>query len=167
MRAVIAILLASLVAACDALTSEPAGAEARGLLLSVEASPAEAAPGDTVRIVARLRNQNPREVRLRFGSGCQILPYVEDAAGQVVEPQGGGWFCTAALTSIRLGAGQTETRSFYWTGQRVVGQEPGTFLPIREPLPAGEYRVHVTLGDAEMDGRRISLRTPAIPLTLR
>lgn len=161
------IVLAGLGAACADLVSEPAVPEARGLALVVEATPVEISPGDTARIVARLRNSNPHEATLNFNSGCQILFYVEDAAGRLVEPQAGGWACRGALTTLRLGAGQTLTRAFPWTGQRVAGYESGTYLPIREGLPAGAYRVYATLVEAELDGRRISLRSAALPLRLR
>jgi len=168
MRSIVFLLVTTaLLGACADLISEPDDSRTRGLVLSVDASPREIAPGDTVRIVARLRNTNTRPVTLNFTGGCQILYFVEDAAGRPVEPKEGSWGCTAALTSLRLGAGQTEERTFFWLGQRVVGYDQTTWRPIMEPLPAGEYRVRATLVDSEFDGKRISLRTPAVPLTLR
>jgi hypothetical protein len=135
-------------------------------VLSLDASPRQISPGQTTRLTARLKNTNPYGVTLNFSSGCQILFYVENAAGEAVEPQGGGWGCHQALTSIRIGAGQTETRIFEWTGER-LRYDPPSWQPTREPLPAGEYRAHVTLVESELNGRRIALRTAPMTLTVQ
>jgi hypothetical protein len=159
--------LALLTGACtNLLVSEPVPHEARGLVLSIEATPHETSPGDTVRIVARLTNTNPHAVTLNFGSACQIMPYVEDSAGRIVEPQGGAWACAGVMTSIRLEARAAEQRVFVWTGEK-LRYEPPAWLPVRDPQPAGAYQVHATLSNAELDGRLVSLRTPAQAITLR
>lgn len=158
--------LALLGSGCADLVSEPSLPAAKGLVLSLEASTRHISPGDTLRLVARLKNTNAYKVRLNFSSGCQILLYIEDASGNTVEPQGGAWGCTQALTAIEIGAGQTDTRIFTWTGQR-TRYDPATWQPIRDPLPPGEYRTHVILVDSELHGRRISLRTPPLALEIR
>jgi hypothetical protein len=165
-RLLLTAMLALLGSGCTDLVIEPTIPEAKGLGLSLEASTRQISPGDTLRLVARLKNTNAHGVTLNFSSGCQILLYIEDAAGAVIEPQGGAWGCYQALTSIQIDAGQTETRIFTWTGQH-MRYDPATWQPIRDPLPPGQYRAHVILVDSELDGRRISLRTPALPLEIR
>lgn len=165
MRALIPLLALLSLAACGDLIKGPAP-ESRGLVLSLGPLPAEVAPGDTVRIRMRLTNTNPVPVTLEFGTGCQILYYIENAAGEVVEPQGGGWFCAAVLTRQRLRAGETTEQTSLWFAQR-TRFEPGRWEPIREPLPPGEYRVYATMMAGEVDGRRISLRTPDARIRVR
>jgi hypothetical protein len=166
-RLLLVALLGLLLGGCaDVLLNPGPSAEAEGLVLSLEASPLEISPGDTVRIVARLTNTNRRTVTLGFGSACQIMPYVENAAGEVVMPQGGGWICAAVITSLRLEPGQTAQREFTWTGQ-TTRYEPPMWQPIQEPLPAGQYQIRVAMEQTELNGRLLSLRTPSIPLTLR
>ena len=158
--------LAVLAAACVDPSATDYDAVAReGLVLSLTASPAAIAPGDTARLVARLANHNDHAVRLDFSSGCQILPYVESAEGQVVYPYGGGWGCTAALTSLTLAAGEVREVAYVWTGQS-YDYDRKTFAPIYTPLPAGSYRAHVVLSGG-LGADRVELRSNTEALTLR
>lgn len=77
------------------------------LELSVTASASALRPGAYDTIAVTLANTGPSSVRLDFPSGCQILLYVRDFAGQVVFPDGGSWVCTAALTRLSRDAGQS------------------------------------------------------------
>ncbi len=58
--------------------------------------------GDSGRVTIRLRNETAVAVRLEFGSTCQIMPYIETAAGAIQYPGGGAWVCGAALTSFEV-----------------------------------------------------------------
>jgi hypothetical protein len=158
-----------LLAGCaDLLLSDTPSPEARGLALSITASAPEVSPGDTLRLVAWLTNTNPRTVQLSFASGCQIMPYIEDARGTAVEPTG-GWFCTAAITHLTLEGGASLEREFLWTAT-ARHPAPGTGRSTPEPLPAGTYRARFQLERAVMDGPggpMVELRTPDLPLEVR
>lgn len=165
-RFLLLLVLAFVPVGCaDLLLTSGDSATEDGIVLTLDAFPREISPGDTARIVATLTNTNSRAVTLHFSSGCQILYYVENAAGEVVEPEGGGWVCAAVLTSIELAAGASHTRVFSWTGQR-VRYDPATWQPLHEPIPSGEYRTYAAL-DGVVGDRRLNLRTPPIALVLR
>ncbi len=106
-RALVCFALLILAACQGVVDAEPRLDESRqeGISLTLSASTARISPGDTVRLTARLTNHTQLPVRLDFSSGCQILFYVENAEGKVVEPSGGGWGCTLALTSLQLAPG--------------------------------------------------------------
>ena len=132
---------------------------AMGIVLSVAVPRQALVPGDTARIQTSVRNTNSFPVTLNFAAGCQVLYYVEDAGGQVVAPDGGGWMCAAAVTSLTLGPGAVETRTFEWTMERTIRN--GTRAHA-EPLPPGRYQVYATL-----DSEAVRLRTSPVPITLR
>jgi hypothetical protein len=169
MRRLFLIAMLSLLGTgCGDLISAPVRPEAEGLVLSLEASPRQTSPGDPVRLVARLRNTNSHAVTLNFASGCQILPYVLDATGRIVEPASGGWACTGALTSLSLDAGESVERAFAWTGT-VRRYDTLTGRILEEPLPPGTYEAYATLERALLGvpgGRLVELRTARVPLTL-
>lgn len=135
-----------------------------GLALSLTASAGELSPGEPVQLTARLANQNTHRVRLDFNSGCQVLLYVENASGVVVYPDGGGWVCTAALTSLEMAAGEVQEQTFVWTGQQSRFDRGGNPAPVA--LPAGTYRAYVAL-EGTRDGAKVSLRSQPIALTVR
>lgn len=166
-RALSALALLAL-AACQAVVdAEPRFDESRqeGVSLTLSVSPARISPGDTARLTARLTNHTHLPVRLDFSSGCQILFYVENAEGKVVEPGGGGWMCAAVLTHLQLAPGETKTQVYHWTGQ-AHGHHPTTFKPVYTPHPAGSYRAYATL-NGTLRERRIALRTPPETIELR
>lgn len=157
-----------ILAACQGVVdAEPRLDESRqeGISLTLSASTARISPGDTVRLTARLTNHTQLPVRLDFSSGCQILFYVENAEGKVVEPSGGGWGCTLALTSLQLAPGETQTRVHAWTGQ-TSHYEPGSFKVTYKPLPAGSYRAYATLNGMRGE-KQIALRTAPETIELR
>lgn len=119
-----------------------------GISLSLSAARSELAAGDSLRLTARVANTRSQPVRLRFNSGCQVLPYVQDAAGGTVFPEGGGWVCTAALTELELAAGEAEEYHF------------------RTALPAGQYRAFATL-EARRGEHPLSLRTRELHVVVR
>lgn len=77
---------------------------------------------------------------LHFGSTCQLVFEVENAAGERVYPHG-GCGCGLMLTEMHLAPGESRTASLLWTGDRSRYPHEG-----REPSPAGEYRVFGILG---------------------
>ncbi|MET0399925.1 MAG: BsuPI-related putative proteinase inhibitor [Longimicrobiaceae bacterium] len=159
-------VLAALAAACVDPSAADYDAVAReGLVLSLTAAPAAIAPGDTARLVARLANHNEHSVRLDFSSGCQLLPYVESAGGEVVYPHGGGWVCTAALTSLELAPGEVREQELRWTGQS-RDHDPQTFAPVYSALPPGSYRAYAVLSGS-LGGERLELRSNTETVTVR
>lgn len=160
------LLALALASGCVDPSAADYGAVGReGLVLTLSASPASIAPGDTVRLVARLANHNDHAVRLDFSSGCQVVPYVEDAAGKPVHPEGGAWLCTAALTSLRLAPREVKEQTFAWTGE-THGHDPRTFAPVATPLPPGTYRAYATLAGT-LRGNRVVLRSNAETVQVR
>lgn len=132
-----------------------------GLVLSLDATPQTISPGDTVRIEVTLRNATGYAIRLEAG-GCPILHYIENAVGEIVVPEGGGWYCITILQSITLGPGETREYSARWTGESCAWVDGQRHCA---PLPTGEYAVYATF-DAAEDGRAIALRTPDIRVVL-
>jgi hypothetical protein len=124
--------------------------------LTATASARELAAGTPVTLRITLTNEGRRSVTLHFGSGCQILPYIRDARGVNVIPEG-GWFCTAALTQLTLAPGQAEIREYEWTGSTAFRSE----LPLR-PLPSGRYYFAAEVASGEG-----TLRTEPIELVLK
>jgi hypothetical protein len=151
-RSLFATLLLFPLAGCTSLLGsdeqELALEESNGIALSLAAQGTSLAAGDTLRLTARVANTGSTPVRLSFSSGCQVLPYVENAAGKIVYPGGGGWMCTAALTELELTAGEAEEYHF------------------RTPLPAGEYRAYARL-DATRGEQRLSLRTREVRVVVK
>lgn len=115
--------------------------------------------------MARLANHNEHSVRLDFSSGCQLLPYVESADAKTVYPHGGGWVCTAALTSLELAPGEVREEEFRWTGQS-RDYDRQTFATTSSPLPAGSYRAFVVLSGS-LGAERLELRSNAETVTVR
>ena len=87
---------------------------------------------DTIRITAM--NTSDRAVTLHFPSGCQITPYVRNAAGQLIVPAGGGWVCTEVLTTLEFQPQESKTQSFVWS---------------TDSLPPGPYSVYATFAATE------------------
>ena len=156
MRRVLVLLL-PLLAACSELAGPDVPVE-----LQLTASRTEIAPGGTVRLIATLINRTGEPLVLSFNSGCQILPYVHSAAGEMVVP-GGGWGCAAVMTSLQIAPRGTHTATFVWTGERTL-YRPGTPEPYYEPLPAGEYRAHVVLVENSHTGE---IRSNEVVLRIR
>lgn len=136
-------LVLALAAGCETLTDPAPPAEDLGVRLSLSVSRNAVARGDTVRLVGRIANRGTKALRIDFGSGCRLLPYVEDASGKVVFPSGGGWMCTAALSHLELAPGETRDEAFTWVAQ----------------VPAGTYRAYASL-NGSVAGEALTLRTP-------
>ena len=96
--------------------------------------------GDTTTVRFQLSNTGSETVRLTFSSGCQVLPYVTDAAHQVVYPGGGGWFCTTVITHLELAPGAQQVVPLVFHGGSPAA--PGY---ANVPLDPGQYWMYATL----------------------
>jgi len=135
---------ASLLLACESATEfqihHELTAVPQGIELSVAVEPAEVIAGDTVRIEVTVANRRGRPVTLHFPSTCQLVPLVEDAAGEKVSPFGG---CGAMFTDLRLGPQQEKRIEDRWA---TVRYRPASRPPAWDPLPPETYRVFGLLG---------------------
>ena len=114
------------------------------------------ARGDTATMTFRLENITTTNVVLNFTSGCNILPYINDRpSGQVVYPSGGGWGCTAALTSLELRAGGAKTVD-------VVVRAADAASSGSVALKPGQYDAYATLEDTNY-----RLRSATISFTVQ
>lgn len=132
------------VAACNDITDPVAlppylRGGAAGLEFSTEISKTAIRLGDTATVTIRLRNPQTQQVRLSFSSGCSVLPYISAGDKQIVYPSGGGWACTAMLSSLTIAAGGeyvvklpvrggAPTQSFY----NGAALSPGRYLAYAE-----------------------------------
>lgn len=165
MTRLLAALTLLALSACEMVVGPDADASTQeGIGLTLSAAPARIAPGDTVRLVARVTNHNAHPVRLTFG-GCQVLPYVENSAGKVVYPGGGGWMCAGVMSHVDLQAGEVKEEVYTWTGQQ-TGHDPKTLQPVHAPLPAGTYRAYATM-HATLGETRVALRSSTQMIELR
>ena len=112
-----------------------------GLTLTATMSSTRLHLGQTGTLTIALHNDGPSSRTVNFGSGCQLLPYIERASdGALVYPDG-GWACTANLTSLTLAPGETKSHvTVVHTGGRLPGIYTGAILPV------GHYRAYGTLG---------------------
>ena len=132
--------------------------ELNGLRLELSLDRSTIPVGDSGSVTIRLRNETARAVRLEFGSTCQILPFIETAAGAIQYPGGGAWGCGAMLTSLEVPGNGVVTRTLVVRG--VAGSE-GT-SPVS--LPPGGYRAYALLG-ATAPG--VELRSPTVAFEVR
>jgi intracellular proteinase inhibitor BsuPI len=150
---VVAVLTSLVFTACTNPSSPAANGPVR---LRGDISQSTIARGDTATITFRLENITTTTVVLNFTSGCNILPYINDRqSGQVVYPSGGGWGCTAALTSFELPAGGTKTVD-------VVVRATDTTSSGSVALKPGRYDAYATLEDTNY-----GLRSATISFTVQ
>lgn len=132
--------------------------ELDGLRLEVTISQAAISVGDSATVTMRLHNDNATDELIDFSSGCQILPYIETASGAMRYPSGGGWGCTAALTSLSVPARGSVTQAYVVRGATVTDDRNGASL-----VP-GQYRAYALL-DAIRNQQK--LRSPTISFEIR
>ncbi len=101
---------------------------ARGLTLTLTLSGSDLQRGQPDTVLMTLTNANRHAVSLS-GGVCEPRPYVSDARGVTVVPEGGDWICIALLRRLILAAGERYTRTFVWS--------TSAFAP-------GEYSVYAT-----------------------
>src|SRR5688500_15189070 len=114
-RRLVGTALLSLAAlGCDSLPTEispPPVPEADGLRLDGSISSAIVPVGQSQDLTFRLRNLTEEAIILHFSTGCQVLPYVETGTGEDVYPEGGGFICTLAGTTLRIEPGAHAVRT--------------------------------------------------------
>lgn len=142
--------------ACDGDVSGPD--RSAGLELSATVSSPTLVAGQPDTITVALENTTPVVVTLHFDDGCQILPFITDADGEIVLPSGGGWGCTAALSARSLAPHETQQVRFVWTG----GMQFASEMPLAGALPRGVYYIHASLHAAEAE-----LKTARVPVELQ
>ncbi|HWZ28485.1 MAG TPA: hypothetical protein VNX15_07980 [Gemmatimonadales bacterium] len=108
--------------------------------LSASVNRTEIKSGEPVIMTVSLTNPNPDAVTLTV-SGCPIRPYVATLAGAVVMPSGGSWVCTAQISRLTLGPGETQQQAFEWARASGLATE----LPEVPSLPPGVYNFYATL----------------------
>jgi hypothetical protein len=141
------------VTACSSPTSP---AENGPVRLRGDITQSTIARGDSATITFRLENTTTSSIVLNFNSGCTVLAYITDRqSGQVVYPSGGGWGCTAVLTSLELPPGSTRTVD-------VVVRAADTAAPTLVALEPGRYDAYATLEDTNY-----KLRSGAIAFTVQ
>ena len=145
---------------CREQPTEPASrrgvAELNGLRLELSVDRTLISLGDSGNVTIRLRNETAQAVRLDFGSTCQIVPYIETAAGAIVYPPGGEWLCGMAFTSLTVPAHGIVTRSLVVRG----GARADGLAELS--LPPGGYRAY-----ARLDATASELRSPTIGFEVR
>ena len=102
------------------------------------------APGDTARATVIVTNASPFSVTITGSSTCLIgVTIFREASGELVHPRGQA--CTADLTPLPFGPGESHVRSFIWTAERYayIDHELRKF-----PEPPGRYRIVAGLGRA-------------------
>lgn len=119
---------------------DPAGPLSRTVIgenrisLTTSASSNELGRGEPVTLRIRVKNEGTQAITLNFNSTCQVVPFISDARGAHVIPEGGTYGCGDALTYLSLAPGQSEEREYVWTGAT-------EFVSQRSPpqLPPGRY----------------------------
>lgn len=149
---VIALTVASALTACGEETLVDTSFrevdEIDGLTLEVAVANPIVAIGDSVTAMMTLRNATGTAKHLQFGSGCQIMPFIETAAGELRHPGSGAWACTAALTSLEVPAHGAVVRSITLRG----ASSPTAMSPYFS-LPAGSYRFYAKVDPFSRDGQ--------------
>lgn len=123
------------------------------LVIRATASRSSISVGETDTLTFRLLNTGADVLTLTYSGGCQFLPYVQDAVGNVVFPPGAVWVCVAQASTITLPPYGEES---------IVLRVRGGLVPdysIEPVLPPGRYRGYAEL---RMDDRNLRLRSPAV-----
>jgi hypothetical protein len=158
---VMAAIVAALVsAACTepATVAPPRVLQVDDLELDLVLDRTVIAVGDSSEVTMRLRNLRDEPRRLRFGSGCQIMPYIERTEGTIQMPGGGHWTCTAVLTTLDVPALGSVTRSFVVRGVEHASDASG------RSLPPGGYRAYAVLA---LPSESLQLRSPTVEFEVR
>jgi hypothetical protein len=129
-----------------------------GLRLEVSIDRAVIPVGDSAVVTMRLRNTTAVAVRVDFGSGCQIMPYIETSGGALQYPGGGAWACSAMMTRLDVPANGAVTRSIVVRG----ASSPSGGWPLA--LTPGSYEAYARLGDTSSG---FELRAPTVPFEVR
>lgn len=107
----------------------------------------------------RLKNLTTNSVGLSFSDGCQISMFIEARGKGIIDPPGGVWGCTAAISSLLLApnAEMIVTREI-----RGGAYQLGIYTSV--PLPVGRYRAYATL---QPYSPQIELRSASVEFEVR
>lgn len=162
MRTVAGIALFSLVSAmgCTSEATAPKiPSEADGLRLDGSISAPILPLGQTAVLTFRLKNLTEETIRLDFGSGCQVTPFIEHVDGRIVDPRDGSYACLAVLTSLTLAP-----HGEHVVTRDVFGGQFQIAIYTAVPLPKGRYRAYAMLED---NSRGIELRSTYVEFEVR
>jgi hypothetical protein len=150
----VAALVVLLSVACADGVAPPRGP----LRLDADVQRVQLRVGDSTTVKFRLANVSAETLRLGFGSSCQIMPYVAQAPRlTVVHPAGGGWICSAVITSLTLEPGASRVVPL------VLRAGTSTSFSDREVrLPRGQYYAY-----ARLDNRTYPLQSRAVAIDVR
>lgn len=91
---------------------------------TASAAPAAVRTGDTLRLVARLRNPSDAPLVMEFATSCPVHFYVQGGDRRILEPEGGTWRCTAVQTRVALAPGEQREYRHVWPVR--AGSAPDT-----------------------------------------
>ena len=119
-----------------------AGSHTPDLPVRLTTEPSDSiAPGDSLRMTARMWNPGRRPVRLEFDSQCQVELYVLSPDKTVLHPPGGGTTCVHAPSIVTLAPGDTVAYSGVWRATSgTVGPHTAYAVLWEHHLPAGAER---------------------------
>ncbi len=140
-RVAIVALACDLTACGSATISGPS--QQGPLRLTTRSSRTTISPGQTATVTYQLENLSTLTITLHFADGCQILPYIAKASGEIVYPGGGGWGCTLALSSLTLPAGGSKTLDV-----TVGAASEGPYPYVS--LSPGSYSAYATVRSGEL-----------------
>jgi hypothetical protein len=121
------------------------------LAVSVSANQIVAGQYDTITVAAT--NTTDHVVSLSFGTTCHVLPFIRQAGGSVVLPDGGDYICGQMETALQFQPHETQRQTFVWNGSTVFVTE----MPTRT-LPAGDYEVYAELRAKELQASAVPAR---------
>jgi hypothetical protein len=137
LRPLLAVAACLLLAACPTAGSHTAELPVR-LVVEPEDS---IAPGQSMKLSARMWNPGRQPVRLEFDSQCQVEFYVMAEDHTVLHPAGGGTTCVRAPSVITLAPGDTMRFSDTWMATSATQGPHNAYAVLWEHhVPTGAER---------------------------
>jgi hypothetical protein len=126
-----------LLAACS-------GGAPRELPVRLTVTPTDSiAPGDSLRMIAYLKNPGRAPVRLEFDSQCQVEFYVHAPDKTVLYPPGSGTTCIRAPTVLEIPPGDSVRYTSEWMATSATSGPHTAYAVLWEHnVPRGEERVY-------------------------
>jgi hypothetical protein len=142
-RVITCFVILTAAAALIACGASPSAPSQQGpLRLTVEPLQTLTGSASTAEFALKLQNTGAAPVEITFPSGCQVMPYVVDrGSGRIVAPSGGAWVCTAVITHLTLGPGETHTD----TAHVIAGTDQRSPFIV---VPPGSYAIYAKLEDS-------------------
>lgn len=124
--------LVALASACGGVVTGPSQQGPLRLTGAITSSVVRA--GETATITFKLENLGSDKIELTWSDGCWFQPYIANASGSIVFPEGGQYVCTQVISTVTLQPGGSETRTI----QLRAGNTTGPYVG----LGAGEYSAY-------------------------